>query len=59
MYESQNYDITFLANERVAVDFKLNGKNPNFIPDGMTIDTAGNLYVAAFGGSRVFKVDPK
>lgn len=49
----------FLANERIAIDFKINGKNPQFIPDGMTIDTEGNLYVAAFGGSKVLKVNPK
>jgi hypothetical protein len=27
------------------------------IPDGMTIDSDGNLWVAVFGGSRVLKVD--
>lgn len=47
------------ANERVAIDFKVNGKIPNFLPDGMTIDNEGNLYVACFGGSKVLKVDPK
>lgn len=50
----------FAANERVAIDFKINGKKPpNFLPDGMTIDTDGNLYIACFGGSKVLKVDPK
>lgn len=47
------------ANERVAIDFKVDGKIPNFAPDGMCIDTDGNLYVATFGGSKVLKVDPK
>ncbi|KAJ8967886.1 hypothetical protein NQ314_002591 [Rhamnusium bicolor] len=28
-------------------------------PDGMTIDTDGNLWVALFGGSRVIKIDPR
>ncbi|XP_055326181.1 regucalcin-like [Sitodiplosis mosellana] len=48
-----------ISNERIAIDFKVNGKNPPFIPDGMTIDTDGNLYVATYGGSKVLKVDPK
>lgn len=47
------------ANERVVIDFKVNGETPGFFPDGMTIDTEGNLYVAAFGGAKVLKVDPK
>lgn len=49
----------FQANERVAIDFKVNGQDPDFVPDGMTIDTQGNLYVATWGGSKVIKVDPK
>ncbi|XP_023312695.1 regucalcin-like, partial [Anoplophora glabripennis] len=28
-------------------------------PDGMTIDTDGNLWVATFGGGRIFKIDPR
>lgn len=48
-----------LANERVLIDFKVDGKNPGFIPDGMTIDTEGFLYVATWGGSKIFKIDPK
>lgn len=47
------------ANERVLIDFKVDGKNPGFIPDGMTIDTEGFLYVATWGGSKVVKVDPR
>lgn len=48
-----------ISNERVAISFKVNGKNPKFIPDGMTIDTEGFLYVACYGGSKVLKIDPK
>ncbi|XP_031634677.1 regucalcin-like [Contarinia nasturtii] len=48
-----------ISNERVVIDFSINGKNPGFLPDGLTIDTDGNLYVTAFMGSKVFKVDPK
>lgn len=29
------------------------------IPDGMTIDTDGNLWVAIFDGSCVIKIDPR
>lgn len=36
----------------------MNGKRPDFVPDGMTIDTDGFLYVATFGGSVVYKIDP-
>lgn len=51
--------VHLIANERIAIDFKVNGKPPSFLPDGMTIDTEGNLYVACFGGSKVLKVDPR
>ncbi|XP_055296415.1 regucalcin-like [Sitodiplosis mosellana] len=47
------------SNERVVIDFSKNGKNPGFLPDGLTIDTDGNLYVTAFEGSKIFKVNPK
>lgn len=46
------------ANERVVIDFSINGKNPGFLPDGLTIDTDGNLYVTNFGAANVLKVDP-
>lgn len=45
-----------LANERVFIDFKDNGRKPSFVPDGMTIDTDGNLYVACYLGSKVLKI---
>lgn len=47
------------ANERVVIDFSVNGGRPNFVADGMTIDSDGNLYVATFGASKIFKVNPK
>jgi sugar lactone lactonase YvrE len=28
-------------------------------PDGMTIDTDGNLWIAIFGGDRIIKIDPR
>lgn len=47
-----------VANERVVIDFTVNGKHQQFLADGMTIDTQGNLYVAIFNGSKVFKINP-
>ncbi|KAL9697874.1 hypothetical protein quinque_001315 [Culex quinquefasciatus] len=47
-----------LSKERVVYDFRLNGERPPFVPDGMTIDQAGCIYVATFGGSTVYKIDP-
>ncbi|XP_067677038.1 regucalcin-like [Haliotis asinina] len=58
-----DYDINTgnISNQRVAVDFdavpEFNGNVPG--PDGMTIDTDGNLWVACFGGGMVAKFDPK
>lgn len=49
--------LIILANERVLIDFKQNGERPGFVPDGMTIDADGNLYVATWGGSRIIKVN--
>lgn len=51
--------VSSTANERVAIDLSANGENPGFVPDGMTIDTEGNLYIATWGGSKIIKVDPK
>ena len=47
------------ANPKVLIDFHEDGKKPAFTPDGMTIDTDGNLYVAAFGSSKVLQVNAK
>lgn len=38
-------------------DFK--AKDIKGIPDGTTIDTDGNLWVALFMGSCILKIDPK
>lgn len=48
-----------LANEKVIIDFSMNGTHPGFLPDGLTIDTDGNLYITFYGGSKISKVDPK
>lgn len=49
-------NIFFSGNRRIAFDFKKN--NVEGLPDGMTIDTDGNLWIACFDGSQVIKVDP-
>lgn len=41
----------------MAFDLKKNGVVG--IPDGMTIDRDGNLWVALYGGSQVINVDPR
>lgn len=48
-----------ISNERVVIDFTINGERPEFVADGMTIDTNGSLYVATFGGSKILKINPK
>jgi len=39
--------------------FTLEKHNIDGFPDGMTIDTNGNLWVAVFGASRVINIDPR
>lgn len=46
-----------ISNRRVAFDLQKN--NITGSPDGMTIDTDGNLWIALFNGGRVIKVDPR
>lgn len=41
----------FLANKRIVFD--LNKINMEGVPDGMTIDTDGNLWIAVYGGHHV------
>ncbi len=40
-----------ITNRRCVFDFEANGVKG--IPDGLTIDTNGHLWVAMFGGSQV------
>lgn len=40
-----------IANRRTVFDFKAN--NIDGLPDGMTIDTTGNLWVAVYAGKKV------
>uniref|UniRef100_A0A182TG10 Regucalcin n=1 Tax=Anopheles melas TaxID=34690 RepID=A0A182TG10_9DIPT len=46
-----------LKNESVFYDLRVNGTHPGYVPDGMTSDADGNLYVATWGGSKVMKID--
>lgn len=41
----------FIANKKIVFDFLKN--NIPGLPDGMTIDTNGNLWVAVYGGGGV------
>ncbi|KAB0798137.1 hypothetical protein PPYR_09130 [Photinus pyralis] len=45
-----------ICNKKVIFDFERN--NIPGIPDGMTIDSDGNLWVAVFSGARLLKVNP-
>lgn len=35
------------------------GTKPDYLLDGMTNDRDGNLYVAAFNGSQIVKLNPR
>ncbi|KAL0879863.1 hypothetical protein ABMA27_002394 [Loxostege sticticalis] len=54
-----DYDVETgeISNLRYIFDFKKNGIEG--VPDGHTIDTEGNLWVAVFNGSCVLQIDPK
>lgn len=52
-----NYIACVLANRQVIFKFSENGVEG--MPDGMTIDTDGNLWIASFGGSKIIKIDPR
>jgi len=54
-YNPRNGEI---SNGRVAVDFRVKGKYPGFIPTGMTIDRDGFLWVTAYGAYRILKINP-
>lgn len=46
-----------ISNKRIVFDFQKN--NISGLPDGMTIDTDGHLWVAAYNGGSVINVNPK
>ncbi|XP_064110835.1 regucalcin-like [Macrobrachium nipponense] len=47
-----------ISNRRTILNYDTAGLKDQ-VPDGMTIDTEGNLWVACFGGAQVICVDPK
>ncbi|XP_026736792.1 regucalcin-like [Trichoplusia ni] len=57
--QGYDYDVETgnISNPRIAFSLIDNGLKG--YPDGMTIDTDGNLWVAVFGGSNVLKIDPR
>lgn len=46
-----------ISNERILFDFKKN--NVSGVPDGMTHDAGGNLWIACYDGGRVINVDAR
>ena len=60
-YQVAEYDYNPLtgdiSNKRTVFD--LHEKNIPGMPDGMTVDADGNLWVAIFGGGGVYQVQPK
>ncbi|KAL0106317.1 hypothetical protein PUN28_016204 [Cardiocondyla obscurior] len=46
-----------ISNKRIVFD--LDDTDLTGLPDGMTIDTQGNLWIALFGGHHVIQVNPK
>ncbi|XP_013139357.1 PREDICTED: regucalcin-like [Papilio polytes] len=60
-YKIRRYDYDVetgdISNKRYIFDFKENKLIGG--PDGLTIDTEGNLWIAIFYGSCVLKVDPR
>nr|CAD7580373.1 unnamed protein product [Timema californicum] len=46
-----------ISNQRSVFNFTAN--NVTGFPDGMTIDSDGNLWVACFSGGQVINVDPR
>ncbi|XP_058974893.1 regucalcin-like isoform X1 [Musca domestica] len=62
-YEVKEYDYDFATgkatNPKVVFNLRKNSPKDHLLPDGMTIDTDGNIYVATFNGHTIFKVDPK
>ncbi|KAL5236844.1 hypothetical protein ACI65C_004254 [Semiaphis heraclei] len=59
-YAIEAYDFDLISgnicNGRVIFDFKC--KNITGDPDGMTIDTNGNLWVACFNSDHILKINP-
>jgi len=61
-YEVKEYDYDFekgvASNPKVIFNLRKNSPKDHLLPDGMTIDTDGNIYVATFNGHTIYKVNP-
>ncbi|XP_020715460.1 regucalcin isoform X2 [Ceratitis capitata] len=61
-YEVKEYDYDFengvASNPKVVFDLRKPNPKDNLLPDGLTIDSDGNLYVATFNGHTIYKVNP-
>jgi len=61
-YEVKEYDYDFkdgvATNPKVVFNLRKTSPKDHLLPDGMTIDTDGNIYVATFNGHTIYKVDP-
>ncbi|XP_004520695.1 regucalcin [Ceratitis capitata] len=55
-YNVKEYDYDLETG--VASNPKIVFKHASHLPDGMTIDTEGNIYIATFTGHTVYKVKP-
>ncbi|ALC49810.1 smp-30 [Drosophila busckii] len=61
-YEVKSYDYDVntgkVSNPKVIYNLRKTSPKDHLLPDGMTIDTEGNLYVATFNGATIYKVNP-
>lgn len=62
-YEVKEYDYDFetgkASNPKVVFNLRKSSPSDHLLPDGMTIDSDGNIYVATFNGYTIYKIDPK
>ncbi|XP_030386451.1 regucalcin isoform X2 [Scaptodrosophila lebanonensis] len=62
-YEVKSYDYDIetgvASNPKVIYDLRKTSPKDHLLPDGMTIDTDGNIYVATFNGHTIYKLDPR
>lgn len=57
--ESYDFDISTGELSNGKVIFDLTANKVAGAPDGMTIDTNGNLWVACYNSNHILKIDPK
>ncbi|XP_054728966.1 regucalcin-like isoform X1 [Anastrepha obliqua] len=61
-YEVKEYDYDFDAgvpsNPKVVFNLRKSNPKDNLLPDGLTIDSDGNLYVCTFNGHTIYKINP-